>query len=86
MSCKCIEEATKKIREITGDPEAIIDTAVAFNINSTVSNQEVVEWIKMTYTYRPKKRNGEFGRPEKGSLVPTFCPICGEQYKKGDAE
>lgn len=85
MSCNCINAVTNIIRGKTGDPQATIDvsTSISLNepVNSPASPRASREWPKMTYSYREKRRSGEFSKPHKGLLIPTYCPFCGKPYK-----
>jgi hypothetical protein len=76
VSCNCIEEAEKKLRENTGDPEAEMETVFAF------TESGIKTFIPIFITYRNKKKDGSFGKPTKGKIFGAYCPICGKELKE----
>lgn len=70
--CNCYSEINEKVKERTEDPEAEMNYAFLFS-------GKIMP--RITYTYRKKKKNGEFhNKVNEGTILPTFCPFCGSKY------
>jgi len=77
MSCNCIKMAEKRLKEETGDQEARIITKMAI-VRKNGSNS-LKDFIPIPVTYRPKKKDGSFGKPKKDMFViGAYCPFCGK--------
>ncbi len=72
--CDCLNEVNLKVKEQTQDPKASIGFAMLMSGET---------FPRMTYTYRKKKKGGEFHAKEtEGTMFPTYCPFCGVKYAK----
>jgi hypothetical protein len=79
--CDCIEKVNEVIREQYEDPEASINVGFSFG-----GNKVTVKPSGLAAQYRKKKKDGTFQEKKTTvSIVPGFCPFCGEEYKKEEA-
>ena len=82
MSCNCLHEVEKMLREHLGDPEATVD--VGFSL---FGNNLDVKPSGLAVTYREKKKDGTFStKKKKKGLMPAFCPWCGKKYDHKEAD
>nr|DAQ42374.1 MAG TPA: 30S ribosomal protein S11 [Caudoviricetes sp.] len=79
MPCNCFENAQKKVREITGDPHAII-RSVFTDINGKLYRLPSIEVL-----YHKKKKDGSFYRNQSEiDLTYQYCPFCGKKIIEDD--
>jgi hypothetical protein len=76
MSCNCIEEVNKTLKETYDDPSACV--AVGFQLgNGTIDVKPCGLYAIIT----EKKLNGEYRlKPSEVPIVPVYCPFCGIKY------
>lgn len=80
MSCNCIEKAQELLREDTSDPEARVEAIFSF------TEKGIDQCILIGITYRKKKKDDTFGKPVKGKILGTYCPICGKDLREKEAQ
>ena len=68
--CNCLEKTQDACREYTHDPEGVIDWMARPFLKSCPS------FPRMRFIYHKKGIKREY----EESIVPTFCPFCGEEY------
>lgn len=75
--CGCFVRIDSELKEKTGDPEASLNW---------VARMSGECYPRLSYTYRKKKKSGEFhGKETEGTILPTFCPFCGVKYNLKEA-
>lgn len=70
--CNCIEEIGKANSEKF--PDLQINTRMVVQFNNPDSDMIEVPEITGTYAYKGKRK--------RVPIFPTFCPFCGEKYRK----
>lgn len=95
--CNCIKEVIAKSAEmisqkLTAESKVLIDDSIEFeNLSYVYGNGEpslgrntVV--MPLSYRYQYGKKDGTLGRERRGtvSILPSFCPFCGEAFNKED--
>ena len=74
--CKCLSEVNEKLREGYDDEKAEIVTILC------LSGNHLDAYPGLTAKYRPKKKDGTFGKEKTVSIRPSFCPFCGKNYEE----
>lgn len=83
MSCKCIEDINKMIREKYNDPDASIDCGFALDLSQKVGEAERLDvYPAMTASYHLKKKDGTLGVKKSVSVRGEYCPFCGKKYEE----
>jgi hypothetical protein len=82
MSCNCIEDFTRLIRERSEDPEASVN--IAFNISR--DSGKLFARPKMSCQYRDKKKDGTFSKANDHPISGEYCPFCGKAYVEPAAD
>jgi hypothetical protein len=77
MACECIRKFEAKLRENTGDPEA--DVKVNFVMVKKSGTITPEEFIPIHMSYRPKKKDGTFGKTKNMCGKGAYCPLCGKK-------
>ncbi len=78
MACECLKNAKKLLNEKFNDPEGSINASISMNFNT---GDSLCRWPSLEYSYHPLKKDGNRSKQvNKTSIVPTFCPLCGEKY------
>ena len=81
MSCTCIEDLNKLVREKYGDPEASLDCGFALDLSQKPGEHQGLDvYPSMSATYRAKSKNGSFGVRKHVSVRGDYCPFCGKAY------
>jgi hypothetical protein len=78
MSCNCIEDFNKLIREQTEDPEAVVQTT--FTVNRKTGKMGSMP--SMYCRYREKKKDGSWMKPKDHPISGEYCPFCGKPYNE----
>ena len=72
-NCECLTKVLEQVKEKTGDPEGTI--SMVFFMSGEARP-------RIPYTYRKKKKSGEFHSKEtEASMIPSYCPWCGVKYE-----
>jgi hypothetical protein len=89
MSCNCIEEFNKLIREKSGDTEGRVK--MSYSLNRETGKMSSLP--SMYCEYRDKKKDGTFSKPHTHPIGGEYCPFCVKAYdtasdqpKDGDGE
>lgn len=77
MNCDCIKQFETKLKEQFEDPEAHLLVGFVFKDDGGTLTVPTIEAL-----VRKKKRDGSFKKPESISVIPSFCPFCGEKLDK----
>ena len=72
MSCNCIEEVNKNLEEKWPGKNTQLDIPISLNINKG-------ELRAQTVIIKTKKLDNS-KRQKPVTIVPSFCPFCGEKY------
>lgn len=76
MKCNCLKEVEGKLKKVTGDPEAKIETSLIIN----EEKNRLETRIPIIVSYRQKKKDGELKqKPERSHITAGYCPFCGEK-------
>lgn len=74
MQCDCIKQVEDKLKKHLGDSEAKMAVGFVFK-----DDGGVLTVPSITASYRKKKQDGTFNKKEETiSIIPSFCPFCGE--------
>jgi hypothetical protein len=72
--CNCLSDVNAKIQEAYGDGKASVSEMLCI-IDNTLD-----AFPALTAKYRPKKKDGSFGKEKTVSIRPAYCPFCGQKY------
>ena len=72
MACNCLTLVRQELQTKYKDPDLRVQ--VSFSLTCT--------YPMITFEYRKLKKDGTFRKSlSSGTMIPTYCPFCGELYE-----
>jgi len=72
--CECVTKINKQLQEGYEDDKSCISEVIC------VIDNKFLSFPALTAHYRPKKKDGSYGKQKDVSIRPSFCPFCGTKY------